>query len=323
MTHEVLLYYWFTNLENPTEFAEQHRRFCEEHGLRGRILVAQEGLNGTVSGTKEACKAYREHLWADPRFVGMEFKIDEAEGHAFKALYVRVRPEIITLGVPLEAPVHERTGKHLEPEEWLEMMEKEEDIVILDGRNKYESDLGRFKGAITPPVDSFREFPRWLEENRKILEGKKVLTYCTGGIRCEKLTAYMIQAGFAEVYQLHGGIVQYGKHPKVSGEGFEGVNVVFDDRVVVPVGTKAQLITHCRQCQKPSANYVNCSNVDCNKRMILCEECEAIYGLACSDECRNAERKRIKGKKLYESVNGSQPESSKPRRRGKKSLATS
>jgi UPF0176 protein len=231
-------------------------------------------------------------------------------------MYVRVRSEIITLGRELSVPVEERAGVSLSPAQWKEMMESE-DAVIVDGRNNYESDLGRFQGAICPPVESFREFPEWLEANRHLLVGKKVLTYCTGGIRCEKLTAWMLEAGFSDVYQLHGGIVAYGHDPSTSGEGFEGVNVVFDDRVTMPVGTKSQVITTCRECGQTTANYVNCDNVECNRRIILCPECEVSVGLSCSEECRSATRRRLKNKKLHESLGNPQRASGKPRRRGR------
>lgn len=301
MDFRVLLYYWFTKIEDPAGFADSHRALCESLNLRGRILIAEEGINGTVSGRAEHCDCYMEALKCDPRFAGIEFKIDGAEGHAFKALHVRVRNEIIALGRPLQSRVEEKSGVPLEPKRWREMMDRN-DVVLLDGRNAYESEVGRFRGALCPPVQNFRELPEWIEENRQLLIGKKVLTYCTGGIRCEKLTTWMIEAGFEDVYQLHGGIVQYGKDPATLGEGFEGVNVVFDERIAVSAGEKSQVVTHCRECGAMSANYVNCANVECNLRMIQCPACEAETKRCCSEPCRGARRRRIKGKKWHESA---------------------
>lgn len=301
MPYQVLLYYWFTELTDPAAFAAEHRELAEGLGLRGRVLIACEGINGTVSGTQEACDAYRAALLADPRFAGMEFKVDEVEGHVFQALHVRHRAEMITLGEPLAQSVSQLTGVHLSPEEWREMM-KRDDVVILDGRNGYESDLGHFRGAICPPVESFREFPAWLEENRALFEGKHILSYCTGGIRCEKLSNWMLDHGFKNVYQLHGGVVMYGKNPQTSGEEWLGVNVVFDERVTVPVGERSEPLTACRACGTPSTNFVNCANVECNLRMILCPDCEAKCERCCSDACRTAPRLREKGKKWYESA---------------------
>lgn len=301
MAFQALLYYFFTPIEDPIRFAADHRRLCESLELRGRILIAEEGINGTVSGSVEACTAYQQAMQADPMFAGIEFKVDDVDGHVFKALYIRVRPEIITLGEPLSHRVEQLTGKHLSPPEWREMMEQD-DVVILDGRNHYESLMGHFEGAITPEVGSFRELPEWLNSHRDLFEGKKVLTYCTGGIRCEKLTTYMLEAGFGDVYQLHGGVVQYGKHPETQGEGWLGVNVVFDDRISTPVGTKSKPLTQCESCGTLAENLVNCANVMCNKRMILCAECEATLARCCSDVCREAPKKRQRNKKLHESL---------------------
>ncbi len=297
MAFQVLLYYCFTELDNPHEFAAEHRQLCESLGLKGRILLATEGINGTVSGPETSCDQYREALSSHPAFAKIEFKIDEAEGHAFKGLQVKVRDEIITLGVPLEKPVHESTAAHLSPVEWRTMMGRE-DVVLLDGRNDYESELGHFEGALIPPIESFRDLPAWILDHREHLEGKKILTYCTGGIRCEKLTAWMLAEGFSDVYQLDGGIVKYGKDPHTEGLGFEGMNVVFDDRVLVPPGPHSAPITHCRECGMLTANYVNCANVRCNIRLLLCPECEESTQRCCSDKCRSNPALREKNQRL-------------------------
>lgn len=293
MNHEALLYYCFAPVNDPNELARQQREICEALELRGRIIVASEGINGTVSGSSEACAQYREDL--RKVFPEIEFKIDEVEGHVFKALSVKVREEIITMGVALETPVHEKTGRHLSPAEWREAIQQD-DVVILDGRNDYESELGHFEGALLPPLESFRDFPAWILAHRKELEGKRILTYCTGGVRCEKLSAWMIQEGFEEVFQLDGGIVKYGK--ETDGRGFVGMNVVFDDRVLVPPTPQHEPITKCRVCGTLSANYVNCANVRCNLRMILCPSCEEVTQRCCSDACRQAPSLRAKNAKL-------------------------
>ncbi len=297
MAFKVLLYYWFCEIDDPVTFAHEHRALCERLNLHGRILVAEEGINGSVSGSPSACDAYQQALLADPRFAEMEFKVEECEGHTFKGMYVRVRAEIITLGLPLANPVHEVTGQHLSPAEWLSKM-SEDDVVLLDGRNDYESTVGRFKGALCPPVENFREFPAWLEAHREELKGKQILTYCTGGIRCEKLSSWMLANGFENVYQLHGGIVSYAQNPETEGEGFEGVNVVFDDRVVTSAGPRSTPLTKCRECGELCANYVNCANVLCNDRMIMCPSCEVATERCCSSACRSSDSRREKGQKL-------------------------
>ena len=149
----------------------------------------------------------------DPRFDGIVFKIDEADGHAFKKMHVRPRPELVTLRLEDDINPHEITGKYLEPKDFYEAM-KQEDTVIIDARNDYEFDLGHFKGAIKPDIESFRELPDWIRENKEVLEGKKILTYCTGGIRCEKFSGWLVREGYEDVSQLHGGIVTYGKIQK-------------------------------------------------------------------------------------------------------------
>lgn len=300
MTHLVLLFYRFADIEDPSGFVEDHRCLCERLELRGRVLIASEGINGTVSGTVAACEAYMAELSTDPRLTGIEFKAETHEGHAFRALHVRERPEIIRLGRPINSKIHERTAPHLSPQEFLAMMD-EHDVVLLDGRNTYESEVGRFEGALCPDVQNFRDLPDWIEAHAEVLRGKKILTYCTGGIRCEKLTTWMLEAGFDKVYQLDGGIVKYGQDPSTDGRRFLGVNVVFDDRVATSVGKASEPLTRCRECGEPTPNYVNCANVECNRRMVLCGDCEVANGRCCSPECATAPRKRRKGLKLSES----------------------
>lgn len=292
--NEVLLYYLFTDVADPASVAAEQDAFCRAHGLKGRILVAREGINGTVSGSKESCEAYVQWMATGP-FGATEFKREPCEEIAFKKLFVRERTEMIALGAPVEMAVR---GEYLEPEAWRTLLD-DPDVVILDGRNDYESRLGRFRGAICPPLASFRDFPEWLRAHRALLEGKKILTYCTGGIRCEKLSAWMLAEGFENVYQLHGGITRYAQHPGVEGDGFEGVNVVFDERVAVSAGPRAvPIITQCEFCGTASSNYVNCAYVVCNKRIIMCPSCEETLERCCSDDCRSRPEKREKGMKF-------------------------
>jgi len=234
MTYQVLLYYHFVKIDNPEEFSEVHLHYCNYLGLKGRVLVAKEGLNGTVSGTFAACDEYRRWLQSDERFTSMPFKIDPSEGHQFPKMHVKVRDEIITLARPLNHHPSELSGVHLSPSEWREMLQKG-DALILDGRNNYEWQVGKFKGAVCPDVESFREFPDWIEKNLAEAKDKPLMTYCTGGIRCEKLSTYLLESGFKEVYQLSGGIVAYGHDPETAGELFEGDCYVFDNRMASEV----------------------------------------------------------------------------------------
>lgn len=286
--YEVLLYYRYFKLDDPDEYAREHRKFCEELGLRGRILIAREGLNGTVSGTRESCARYREVLDADPLTRGIAWKIDEEEGHVFPRLSIKVRDEVVTLELGEDDfnPI-DLTATHLKPSEWREAM-KEDNVVILDARNDYEWEIGRFEGAILPDVPSFRELPAWVRAHRARLEGKKILTYCTGGIRCEKFSGFLLNEGFEEVYQLDGGIVTYGKDEEVRGEGYEGECYVFDERLSVPINRtgKAKVVSRCRSCGEPTVRYRNCAWLPCNAQILLCQSCEEETGRYCDSRCR-------------------------------------
>ncbi|RFU61044.1 oxygen-dependent tRNA uridine(34) hydroxylase TrhO [Peribacillus glennii] len=284
--YRVLLYYHYVTLENFAEFANEHREFCNELGLKGRILVASEGINGTVSGTIEQTDQYMKAMKEDPRFSDMVFKIDEADGHAFKKMKVRARPELVTLRLEDDINPHEVTGKYLDPKEFFEQMQ-DEDTVVLDARNTYEYDLGHFRGAIRPDVENFRDLPQWVRENKEILEGKKILTYCTGGIRCEKFSGWLLKEGFEDVSQLHGGIATYGKDPEVQGELWDGQMYVFDERIAVPINKKEHVIVGRDYFSgEPCERYINCANPFCNKKILSTEENEHKHLRSCSHECR-------------------------------------
>ena len=284
--YRVLLYYKYVPIENHEEFAKEHLAFCKELGLKGRILVAHEGINGTVSGTIEQTDTYMNTMHANPLFKDMVFKIDEADGHAFKKMFVRPRPELVTFKLEEDIDPNKLSGKRLKPKEWLEALQQE-DVIILDGRNYYEYDVGHFRNAIRPEVKSFREFPKWIRENLSQYKDKKILTYCTGGIRCEKLSGFLIREGFKDVSQLDGGIATYGHDPEVRGRLFDGKMYVFDERITVQVNhTEEQTVVgKCLHCGAPSEKYINCAYDFCHNHHIVCEVCEEKYNGYCSTEC--------------------------------------
>lgn len=290
--YRVLLYYMYVPIEDPEEFAREHKAFCNELGLKGRILVANEGINGTVSGPVEQTDRYMEAMKQDPRFAEMVFKIDEADRHAFPKMKVRARPELVTLRLEDDVNPNEITGKYLEPKEFYERLQ-DEDTIVLDARNDYEYDLGHFRGAIRPDIENFRDLPNWVRENKELLGDKKIITYCTGGIRCEKFSGWLIKEGFEDVAQLHGGIVTYGKDPEVQGQLWDGQLYVFDDRIGVPVNQKEHVIVGKDYFTgEPCERYVNCANPACNKKILCSEENEHKYMRSCSDECRTHPRNR-------------------------------
>lgn len=289
--YHTLLYYCYSPIDRAEQFAAEHLEFCKSLGLVGRIIVADEGLNGTVSGTVEACRAYMDAVHADPRFAKTDFKIDEVDEPSFIKMHCRYKPEIVHSGLrdPKVIDPTRETGKHLAPVEFLAMKDRE-DVVVLDVRSNYEHSVGRFKNAITLDIENFREFPEKINELSKY-KGKKILTYCTGGIKCEKASALLLKEGFEEVYQLHGGIIKYGK--EVGGQDFEGKCYVFDNRVAVEVNTvNPTVVATCRNCGVASDHMINCANPECNEHFTQCEECGWKMDGCCSQACKEHPRKR-------------------------------
>ena len=286
--YQVLLYYCYTPLDSPERFRDEHHRLCLALDLRGRIIVAAEGLNGTVSGTRESCAAYMAAVKADPRFAALEFKVDEVAAHTFQKLHVRVKSEIVHSSLHHVRP-HEKTGQHLSPAEFKALKDRD-DVVVVDVRSDYEYNLGRFKNAITLDIENFREFPDRLERLKQFKD-KKILTYCTGGVKCEKASAYLLEQGFQDVYQLHGGIIKYGT--EAGGEDFDGQCYVFDNRVAVDVNrVNPTVISRCQHCQQPSNRLVNCANPHCNAHLPLCETCAEQLEGACAPACAEHPDKR-------------------------------
>ncbi|MFN0047605.1 MAG: rhodanese-related sulfurtransferase [Cytophagales bacterium] len=285
----VLLYYCFTPIENHEQFREQHHIWCLEHNLKGRIIVAPEGLNGTVSGLRANCEAYMQYVKADARFANIDFKAETTKGHTFEKLHVRAKEEIVHSGLTTLKP-WEKTGVHIEPAEFKNMKDQD-DVVLVDFRSTYEHSIGHFKGAVTLDIDNFRDFPQQMEELSK-LKDKKIITYCTGGIKCEKASAFLLEQGFENVYQLHGGIIKYGIEE--GGEDFEGKCYVFDNRLAVDVNrVNPKVISKCFVCGTASERMINCANALCNNHVAMCEKCGWDMEGACSALCQAHPNKRI------------------------------
>src|SRR5690625_4584192 len=292
--YHVLLYYKFVPIEDEETFAAEHLEACNNLGLKGRILVSKDGINGTVSGLVSQTDAYIEMMRKDKRFRDMVFKTDEHDGHAFKKMHVRPRQELVTLRLNEDEDTNpnELAAPYLKPVEFYEEMQNE-DTVILDTRNDYEYDVGHFRGAIRPDIQTFRELPEWVEENREKLEGKRVITYCTGGIRCEKFTGWLMNEGFEDVGQLEGGIVTYGQDPEVQGKLWDGLCYVFDNRLTVPINQTEHVIVGVDHFDgAPCERYVNCADPVCNEQFLCSEENEHKYLRGCTDACRRTPRNR-------------------------------
>lgn len=289
--YQTLLYYCYTTIENAEQFAADHLNFCKSLDLVGRIIVADEGLNGTVSGTVESCRTYMNFIENDPRFAATEFKIDDVDEPSFIKMHCRYKSEIVYSGLrdPNIIDPKKKTGVHLEPKDFLEMKDRD-DVVILDVRSNYEHSLGKFKNAVTLDIENFRDFPAKINELAQYKD-KKILTYCTGGIKCEKASALLLHEGFKEVYQLHGGIIKYGK--EAEGKDFEGQCYVFDNRVAVEVNkVNPKVIATCYNCGKTTAKMINCANPECNEHFTQCDDCGWELDGACSTTCKEHPRKR-------------------------------
>lgn len=288
----VLLYYHYTFIEDLEAFREAHQAFCENYHLLGRIYVAREGINGTLSGLRDDVKAYMKHLEIDPRFNGIEFKVDEHNQHVFKKMHVRVKKELVNLSLNEDINPKKLTGEYVEPKDFYHRM-LDSNTLVLDARNDYEHQVGHFRNAIKPNVRNFRDLPNWIKENSDLLKGKKILTYCTGGIRCEKLSGWLKAEGYEDVGQLKGGIVTYGKDEEAKGQLWDGQCYVFDERLKVPINQVEHVIVGRDHYDgTPCERQLNCANPECNKQILASVENEAKHLGGCSPKCSRHPRNR-------------------------------
>ena len=290
--YQTLLYYCYSSIENAEQFAADHLQFCKSLNLVGRIIVADEGLNGTVSGSSEACSRYMNVIKSDPRFAETDFKVDEVGEPSFIKMHCRYKSEIVHSGLrdPHIINPEKKTGIHLNSAEFLKMKDRD-DVIVLDVRSNYEHSIGRFKNAITLDMENFREFPEMINQLARFKD-KKIITYCTGGIKCEKASALLLHKGFPEVYQLHGGIIKYGK--EAGGEDFEGKCYVFDNRVAVDVNSVNPVaVSTCRNCGAITEKMINCANPECNEHFTQCDNCGTLLDGGCSEDCKSHPRKRV------------------------------
>nr|WP_231375941.1 rhodanese-related sulfurtransferase [Corynebacterium aquatimens] len=275
-----MLYYQFRPIADPEAVRLWQRDLCEGLGLTGRIIISPDGINGTVGGDMEACKVYVKKT--KEYFRGIEFKWSEGGAGDFPKLSVKVRDEIVTFGVPEELKVNDKGvvggGVHLKPEEVNELVEKRDDVVFFDGRNAYEAEIGKFKNAVVPDVETTHDFIRELDSGKyDWMKDKPVVSYCTGGIRCEILSSLMKSRGFEEVYQIDGGIVRYGEKFGNSGL-WEGSLYVFDKRMHTEFGAPDDpdyvQLGHCEHCGADTNQFYNCANEPaCRGLYLSCEDC--------------------------------------------------
>lgn len=277
---KILLYYKFTPISDPEAIKLWQKTLCDSLNLRGRILVSRHGLNGTVGGDMEDLKKYIKQTKQFPGFKDIIFKWSDGAREDFPRMSVKNRRELVgfknsddEFDVDMDGVIG--GGQHLKPREVNEMIEKfGDDVVFFDGRNAHEAKIGKFKDAIVPDTRTSRDFIAELESDKyNDIKDKKVITYCTGGIRCEVISAMMKKRGFKDVYQIDGGIVKYGEAYGDDGL-WEGALRVFDERMTINFSDKAKTIGECTHCEGKTSNFENCAHMECNELVLICEDCK-------------------------------------------------
>lgn len=288
MKYEILLYYKYVSISDPFALRKAQLEVCEMLGLKGRIIIAHNGINGTVEGLVKNTQKYIEIMQQDTRFVDIVFKKSKGTGEALPRLQIKVRKDLVSdkteeWGVDPS----EITGKYLTAEELHDWIKSKKKFYIMDMRNDYEFNSGRFEGSIEPPMETFRDLPKILPELKKY-NNLPIVTVCTGGIRCERASGLLLKNGFKDVYQLKDGIVTYME--KYPNEDFKGKLYVFDNRILMGFQTddpKHEVVGRCKKCGKSSESYINCSNDNCHRHLIICSDCRNADGsVICPQGCR-------------------------------------
>ncbi len=288
---KIILYYGFAPLDDPEAIRLWQNTLCESLDLKGRIIISEHGINGTLGGSMESLKTYIAKTKSYAPFKKIDFKWSDGLGDDFPRLKVRVRDEIVTFNAANEIKVDSKGivggGKHLSPEQVHDLVAaRGDDVTFFDGRNAFEAEIGRFKNAVVPDVETTHDFIAELDSGKyDHLKDKPVVTYCTGGIRCEVLSSLMVSRGFEEVYQIKGGIVRYGETFGDAGL-WEGSLYVFDKRMTIDFSDDAKVLGSCEKCQGATSSFFNCANLACRKLILLCTDCGSNVA---NDPCTHTE----------------------------------
>lgn len=286
----VLAFYRFTSIPHPLEEVAKHKAFFKERDLSSRIYISETGINGQMSGARKDAEAYMTWMHANPLFENIVFKIHTHHENVFPRKTIKYRKQLVALDEEVDLS---QVGEHASPAKWKQLLESEKKPLLLDIRNDYEWEVGRFEGAVCPPCETFREFKDYADTLTSEVdpETTPVMMYCTGGIRCELYSSLLMKGGFKKVYQLDGGIINYGLQE--GSKHWQGKLFVFDDRLTVPIAEEATpVIGTCYHCQIDNETYYNCANMDCNRLFLCCNTCAEHYQGCCCTECQTAPRVR-------------------------------
>lgn len=288
MVYQVLLYYKYIKVNDPAKLMQEQRALCEKLNLKGRIIVSSEGINGTVEGEIKDTQRYIKEMRKSEYFSNIVFKKSESNGNAFPRLSVKVRSELVTAGMPDLDPV-KTTGRYLSVEELHNWFEEGREFYMVDMRNDYEYISGHFENSILSDFKNFRDLPSILPKLAH-LRNKTIVTCCTGGVRCEKASGFLVENGFADVYQVKDGIQTYME--TYPNKHFKGKLYVFDGRITLGFNTDSadhEIIASCQKCGVKCDSYVNCQNLRCHKHYICCTDCidQETQMYFCDEECKS------------------------------------
>jgi UPF0176 protein len=247
--HAICALYKFTRLDDFETIQLPLKGFLDSLSVKGTLLLAREGINGTISGNQASLEKVLEYLQSDSRFLGLEYKFSYSKKTPFKRLKVKLKKEIVTMGLTEIDPTHS-VGTYVKPKDWNKLI-NDPDVVLIDTRNNYEYEIGSFKGAVNPKTETFREFPSFTKNSLEKYRNKKIAMFCTGGIRCEKSTAYLKSKGYKDVFHLQGGILKYLEEVNEDESLWQGECFVFDDRVAVKHNLEQGQYDQCHACRFP------------------------------------------------------------------------
>lgn len=287
-SYKVILFYKYITIEHPPEFMQQQKDLCSKLSLKGRIIIASEGINGTIEGEAFAIEEYCSIMQKDSRFSDLWFKTSSSDGKSFKKTHISLRQDIISNKIAnWNINPTQTTGKYLTAEQLHTWITTNKKFYLIDMRNNYEHASGHFENSILPQLETFRDLPKFIPEIKK-LNDAPIVTVCTGGIRCEKASGLLLQNNIQNVYQLHGGIITYMK--KYPNQHFKGKLYVFDERILIGFNTmlsQHEIIGKCIKCHATSENYINCKNDNCHRHLICCQSCAGPdASITCPQGCR-------------------------------------